>query len=111
MKEKINLTIESTTKDVLKKISEFKNISMSQFIDDLIRNFYDENWIDFRPPHIGNSCEENKNESINIAIPSELLDIDNEIKRLEKLKNSINKEMESGILFLKKLYSEECEKL
>ena len=106
MKEKINLTIESTPKEILKKVSEFNNVSMSQFVDDLIRNFYDENWINFRPPHIENSCDENKYESINIAIPSELLDIENEIERLEKLKDETTISLDKTIFFLRNTYNE-----
>lgn len=105
MKEKINLTIETATKEMLKTVSESKGLSMSQFVDDLVREFYDENWMELRPSYIEKDCNQVQwNDGI---IPSELLAVQNEIERLEQLKVQTNKDLDSSIFFLRKMFFKE----
>lgn len=105
MKAKLNLSLDLGIKETLINSAKNNKMTISQYIEELVKKDHDENWMKFKPEYL--KALPFDSSEWKIQAPPELYEVEEEISRLETSILSIN----STILFLKKLHTDRCKML
>ena len=105
MKVKLNLSIDLGIKETLINSAKNNKVTISQYIEELVKKDHDENWMKFKPDYLKRFPFDSS--EWEIKSPPELYEVEEEINRLEASKLSID----TTIMFLKNLHTERSKDL